>query len=103
MDLLKKIDEMRQKRGWSYYTLALEAGLTQSTVLNMFSRGTQPSVKTLKAICNAFGISLAEFFEEDDKSQISREESELLAKYRRLSEKEKEAVSALIDKLGDLE
>ena len=101
MDILKKIDEMRKKRGWSYYMLAQEAGLTQSTVLNMFSRGTQPSIKTLTAICFAFGITLSEFFAEDgdimgaDKG-LSGNEKELIEMYRNLSEKE------LSEKLVDL-
>lgn len=104
MDILEKIDDMRQERGWSYYMLAQEAGLTQSTVLNMFSRGTQPSIKTLTAICSAFGITLSEFFAEEgdimgaDKG-LSGNEKELIAMYRNLSEKDKNAVMFLINKL----
>ena len=84
--------------------LAQEAGLTQSTVLNMFSRGTQPSIKTLTAICFAFGITLSEFFAEDgdimgaDKC-LSGNEKELIEMYRNLSEKDKNAVMFLINKL----
>lgn len=84
--------------------LAQEAGLTQSTVLNMFSRGTQPSIKTLTAICFAFGITLSEFFAEygdimgADKD-LSGNEKELIEMYRNLSEKDKNAVMFLINKL----
>ncbi len=100
MDILKKIDDMRKERGMSYYMLALEAGLTQSTVLNMFSRGTQPSVKTLTAICSAFGITLSEFFAEEEKtSGFSGAEKELILMYRKLSEKDKNAVMTLITNL----
>ena len=84
--------------------LAQEAGLTQSTVLNMFSRGTQPSIKTLTAICFAFGITLSEFFAEDGDSMgadkgLSGNEKELIEMYRNLSEKDKNAVMFLINKL----
>lgn len=100
MDILAKIDDLRKKRGWSYYMLALEAGLTQSTVLNMFSRGTQPSIKTLCAICSAFGITMSEFFSEgEERPGLSREEEELVNSYRQLSDKEKSAVSALVENL----
>lgn len=100
MDILKKIDELRKERGMSYYMLALEAGLTQSTILNMFSRGTQPSIKTLTAICSAFGITLSEFFAEDEKtSGLSGSEKELILLYRNLSEKDKHAVMSLISNL----
>lgn len=101
MDILAKIDALRKLRGWSFYTLALEAGLTQSTVLNMFSRGTQPSIKTLSAICGAFGMTLSEFFDETNaESGLSANEQELILSYRKLNDKEKQAVAALIEKLS---
>lgn len=100
MDILKKIDELRKERGMSYYMLALEAGLTQSTILNMFSRGTQPSIKTLTAICTAFGMTLSEFFAEDEKTYgLNGSEKELIQMYRELSEKDKLAVMSLITHL----
>ena len=97
MDILKKIEDMRKERGWSYYTLA---GITQSTLMNMFSRGTQPSVKTLTALCEAYGVSLSQFFDEgEEHAVLSREEAELLSAYRKLPANEKRAVSALIGQL----
>lgn len=100
MSVLEKVKKMQQERGWSTYKLAYEAGLTQSTLSNMFARGTCPTVDTLKRICEAFGITLAEFFEEDErKAHVSKEELELLNKYRALSDKEKDAVKSMINAL----
>lgn len=65
MDILEKINKLRLERGWSVYKLAEESGLTQSTIANMFSRKTMPSISTLTQICNAFGISLSEFFSDN--------------------------------------
>lgn len=102
MNILEKIDTLRIERGWSYYTLAIEAGLTQSTILNMFARKTQPSIKTLEAICKAFDITLSEFFDSDKNRLRSQSERKLVAGYEKLSAKEKEAVLALIEKLGKM-
>lgn len=100
MSVLEKVKKMQQERGWSTYKLAYEAGLTQSTLSNMFARGTCPTVDTLERICEAFGITLAEFFEEDErKAHVSKEELELLNKYRALSDKEKDAVKSMINAL----
>ena len=66
MDALRKINAIRLERGWSIYRLSVESDLPQSTLVNMFSRETQPSIATLEAICKGFGITLAEFFEEDE-------------------------------------
>ena len=65
MDVLKKINKLRIDRGWSVYRLSEEAGLAQSTIINMFNRETLPSLTTLESICSAFGISLSDFFAED--------------------------------------
>lgn len=54
-----------KERGWSINNLAMEALLTQSTLNNLYARKAEPKLSTLRAICNAFGISLAEFFADD--------------------------------------
>lgn len=93
MDILNKIDELRKAKGWSMNRLAVEAELTQSTIAHMFSRGTTPSLQTLLNICDAFGISAAQFFsEETEPEYLSADEKELLNNYRRLDEKQKEAI-----------
>ena len=62
MTVLERIDELRKLRGWSVNNLAMEAMLTQSTLNNLYMRGAEPKLQTLRAICGAFGISLSEFF-----------------------------------------
>ncbi|MEG9430655.1 MAG: helix-turn-helix transcriptional regulator, partial [Christensenellaceae bacterium] len=62
MDVLERINALRKERGWSIYRLADEAMLTQSTLSNMFTRKTMPSLYTLNQICEAFGITMSEFF-----------------------------------------
>ena len=100
MNVLEKIKKMQAERGWSTYKLSYESGLTQSTLSNMFARGTCPTVDTLEKICEAFGISLSEFFEEDErKIYASEEEQDLLNKYRALSDKEKDAVRSTVNAL----
>lgn len=69
MNILEKIDRLRKARGWSVNNLAMEAMLTQSTVNNLYMRNSEPKLSTLRAICNAFGITLSEFFAEEDETQ----------------------------------
>lgn len=101
MNVLEKIKRLQDIRGWSTYKLAYEAGLTQSTLSNMFARGTCPTVDTLEKICEAFGISLSEFFEEgQNKTHVSDEEYELLNRYRALDDREKGVVASTINALS---
>lgn len=90
MDIPEKIKALCKQRGWSLYKLANEAMLTQSTLTNMFARGTMPSIATLAAICGAFEITLSQFFEDSPRENIfSKEETELIAAYRRLGRRDK--------------
>lgn len=100
MDILHRIDFLRSERGWSVYKLSNEAGITQSTLANMFSRGTLPSISTLTDICAALGITLSEFFhEEGEATKLTAEELNLVQNYRKLSPKNKQAVEMLIENL----
>ena len=87
MTVMEKIDALRRERGWSINNLAMQAMLTQSTLNNLYTRGAEPKLSTLRAICGAFGITLAEFFADADD-----EDDELVRRVRALSPKQKEGL-----------
>lgn len=100
MNVLEKVKKMQDERGWSTYKLSLESGITQSTLSNMFSRGTCPTIDTLEQLCEAFGITLSEFFSEGEKSSyLSTKEQEMINRYRTLPQHEKEAINSMVDSL----
>ena len=66
MDILEKITELREERHWSEYQLAEKSGLTQSTISSWYRKGILPSIPSLSKICDAFGLSLSQFFLEDE-------------------------------------
>lgn len=78
MDVLDKITQLRLERHWSEYSLAEKSGLTQSTISSWYRKGIVPSVPSIQKICDAFGISLSQFFLEEDKSVILTENQLLL-------------------------
>lgn len=91
MDVLQRIDELRAERGWSVNNLAMEAMLTQSTISNLYIRKTEPKLSTLRAICNAFGITLSEFFSCEDGT-----DDELIRRVRSLSKEQKDALLVIV-------
>ena len=99
IDVLNRISSLQKQRGWTTYRLAEEAALTQSTLTNMFLRKTLPSLTTLDHICMAFGITMEEFFKEENAP--SPQEESAISLFRRLSEKEKAAVLALMKHLDE--
>ena len=97
MDVIERIDELMAARNWSDYRLAAESGLSSSTIANIHRRNTLPSIPTLEAICNAFGITLAQFFAEDLTTvQLNTEQKDFFEKWLALTEKQKRIVNDLI-------
>ena len=85
MDVLERIKQYMEEREWSDYKLAKEANLSTSTVTNIFSRNTAPTLPTLEAICRAFGITLAQFFTEDEEPfALTSEQKELIIRWNTL-------------------
>lgn len=91
MDILSRIDELRKEKGWSINNLAMEAGLTQSTVNNLYARNSEPKLSTLRAICDALGISLSDFFKEEKDA-----DDELIRRVKALAPENKKALLQLL-------
>ena len=102
MNILKKINKMRIDRGWSIYRLSVESGISQSTLTNMFNRETLPSITTLECICNAFGITMSEFFAEEKTSNANTfDETELIKLFNNLNEEDRDLVIRLMHKFAE--
>ena len=64
--VLDRIAHYRDQKGWSEYQLATKSGLTQSTISSWYRKDLLPSIPSLEKICNAFGITLSQFFSENE-------------------------------------
>ena len=78
------------------YRLAQESGLSQTTISNIFKRNNQPSLPTVNAICDACGITLAQFFTENDPANSPNAKNELDNSVAALKEDQREALAAFI-------
>ena len=96
MDVNTKILLLMDERGWTPYRLAKESGLSEATVANLFKRGTCPSIITLKAICSAFHMSLAQFFAEGDLVELTPEGKALFHAWNGLTIGQKTALNAFL-------
>lgn len=91
-----RIRQLMAERGWTIYRLAQESGLSQTTISNIFKRNNQPSLPTVNAICDACGITLAQFFAEDDPANTLNTRSEFDNSVAALKEDQREALAAFI-------
>ena len=96
MDTNERLKQMLTERGWTEYKLSKMSGLSESTVGNIFRRNTVPSVITLEAICNAFGITLSQFFCESNMVELTPELQELFDSWSILTPEQKNAALQMI-------
>ncbi|MCM1233647.1 MAG: helix-turn-helix transcriptional regulator [Ruminococcus flavefaciens] len=96
MNIPQRIKEITTERGWSEYRLVKESNLPASTIANIFHRGTIPSISTLESICHAFGITLSQFFSENDMVSLSAEQSMLLQQWGTLSSEQRHLLFELM-------
>lgn len=96
MDVLERLRHLIDERGWTVYRVARESGLSEKTVYNIYSRNTMPSIPTLEAICNAFGITLAQFFADGKLIEMSLDLEEVFENWIVLTPEQKEATLSMM-------
>lgn len=97
MEVIERIEELRTMRGWTINRLATEAMIPASSLASMYERNTPPKIETLKNLCDAFGITLAQFFSEGESYEtVSKDEKLLLELYRSLSTQKQRALFTLL-------
>lgn len=101
MDILDKITKMRMERHWTEYQLAENSGLTQSTISSWYRKNMLPSIPSLEKICNAFGITLSQFFLEDNNNTVLLNDTQIKLLYA-ASKLDNEQINALLQFLNTL-
>ena len=104
-EIIARIDELSKNKGWSRYKLNKMADISPSTMNNIYNRKSFPSIPTLIRICDAFGISLAEFFTFEmnpfeEKLSPREEKLALIDKYEYMPESSKRMLLAYIQEIG---
>ncbi len=92
--VLEKVSQLLKERNWTLYRLAKEADISYSTLSNTFHRNNVPSVSTVMRICEGFGITLSEFFDEGGTviKQLTTSDQKLVANFHRLPREDKKLV-----------
>ena len=73
-----RVKELCEKYHVSKYRLAQLTGMSQTAVGNIMKKESIPTIPTLEKICDAFGITLAQFFAgEGRRPDLSKEQREM--------------------------
>lgn len=98
----RKIKNLLSQKGWSLYRLAKESGVPYSTLSNIVHRHSNPSIATLEKICDAFCISPNDLIAGTEKTceiDCSIQERKLIKNFRALSDKDKNTVLQMTERL----
>ena len=103
-DVLKRIKEILDEKGWTLYKLSKETGIPYSSLNSLFNKNNQPTISTLEKICEGLQSSLEDFFSAGLSHQIevesyTSEEREIIDSYRKLNKKKKNLLKGFIDLL----
>lgn len=95
-----KITDLCSKSGISKYRLSQRTGISQSALSDITKMKKLPTLITLEKICDAFGITLAQFFTEDGNIlDLSEEQKRLLQTWSTLKPEEKNFINTCMESL----
>ena len=94
--VIKRIEELCEQKHWSKYRLAKKSGIPHSTIFNMLKRTNTPTIGTLVKICNGLGITLSQFFADDEYVTLTKQQKLLLRLWGTLENEEKIRCEAYI-------
>ncbi len=93
--IVDRINDLREKKGWSQYELAKLTGISLNAVYAWNRTGAIPSLSNIELICQAADITIEQFFY--DMNSLSDEENKLLSDWVVLSDLEKDAIFSMIE------
>ena len=94
MNLGERIIELRTSKGLTTNKLANLAGVSQSHLREIELGKRNPTVETLSYFCDVLGVSLSDFFAENETEKIS---PLLLTAIKKLSHEQQIKLAELID------
>jgi transcriptional regulator with XRE-family HTH domain len=99
MDVGKRIKWFREKKGITVNKLANLAGISQSFLREIELGGKKPTVETLTLVCEALGITLKDFFDDETVSPLQNDE--LSAELFRLTPAQRKKLAEFLHLMKD--
>lgn len=95
-DLINRIDELCAERKWTYNELGKQSDIS-ANVLYKWRAGAKPSVPNLEKVCEGFGISLKQFFNGVNSTELSEQQNKILGDWVLLKKNQKELIMSMIE------
>lgn len=82
--LYKKINELCEKQGMSYYELSKRTGIDQSVFSVWKNKGSLPNINHLEEVCDALGYSLGAILDDFSPNTLRKTELDFIMRLRAL-------------------
>ena len=103
MNIIERIDDLCRQHNMSKYRLSQITGISQSAFSKMSRQQSTLSLETIQRICDALGISMAQFFSESGEyPDLTEQQKKLLHHWALLDEKKRDYALLMVEKLIDL-
>lgn len=103
VDILKRIETMRKKRGWSEYELSKKTDIPQSTISSWYRKDQIPALHSLEKICKAFDLPLSVMVAETDHlTQLSPEDHQILNLFQCMNSQQKTSLLQLLKSFSEI-
>lgn len=104
MTIQERILELLEKKHWTKYKLAKEAGFYPTTVYDWFNeKNFTPDRNSIVLVCAALDISLTEFYSGIDEGELDGEQMLLLKLFAKVPQNKRKIVFDLLRNLSDEE
>jgi len=102
--VMERIKSLCRARSWTVYRLAKESGIPYSTLNTMLNKSNSPSIPTLSRICDGFGLTLSQFFsDEDGAAPLTSEQKAHMTLWDQLDPRGKHMATGYIQALLDIQ
>lgn len=100
---MERIDALCRQHNISKYRLSQITGISQSAFSKMARQQSSLSLETIQRICDALGISLAQFFSKPGEyPDLTAEQTHLLRSWNLLDEKKRAYALLMIEHMKDI-
>lgn len=89
LNIHSRLSDLLKQSGISRYRLAKICDIPEETLTGIFKRGNTPTFATLETICKGLGITLSQFFAENDMIEMSSDMKEFYEEWKLLTNEQK--------------
>lgn len=96
MDIVERINELINQKGWSCYELSKHSGIATNTIYG-WQNGAVPTLSNIMKVCDALKITTEQFFCKIKSYDLAEDEKKILNEWMTLTDLEKSAILNMID------